>query len=230
MQEVEEDGVRFRLCQSQRHPDTVYTISDWGTAESMVTCKMSFYGNLCKHEVKALLMDGFTQTDIVISLGRKFGSAVGGALISSSHPQHQFDLNTVTAEEQLTTEPDFHFPFSFEGDSFYMSHLLIGCKKAVEDVLNMRAQIQNGTWTHVDLSSKSWHERMHEDYRKRPSNQTRPVAERDCAVPFQRTVQAPSVALDNVFDAEALQFVLGGRPDTSKRKKKRKVLFAPVRE
>ncbi|KAL3681638.1 hypothetical protein R1sor_024594 [Riccia sorocarpa] len=220
MQEVEEDGVRFRLCQSQRNPNTVYTISDWGTAESKCTCKMSFYGNLCKHEVRALLMDGFTQTDIVTSLGRKFGSAVGGALISSSHPQHQFDLNTVTAEEQLTTEPDFHFPFSMsadtmtdsdsvhagtsvsvddvlreitncstavEGDSFYMSHLLIGCKKAVEDVLNMRAQIQNGTWTHVDLSSKvphplatsgdtnastelmrkkSWHERMHEDYRK----------------------------------------------------------------
>ncbi|KAL3686359.1 hypothetical protein R1sor_008933 [Riccia sorocarpa] len=109
---VEVDGLQMRLFQSLSNPDTCYTVMDWKTKESRCTCTVSAMGNLCKHEVKSLLMDGVTETEIVKTLGRRAGTNYGGADTLSLNREVPLDLNTEPADVILSEEPEFCFPFN----------------------------------------------------------------------------------------------------------------------
>ncbi|KAL3690905.1 hypothetical protein R1sor_004556 [Riccia sorocarpa] len=169
MQTVESDGVLFRVCQSQKSPGVFYTVSDWGSTNSKCTCPHSSLGNLCKHEVKAMLMDGYSETQILLAFGRKCGSVVEGLV-----------QGQLTSTSEVEEDTSFHFPFAcqeeapaateepkicvetiltvfknfeknVEGDSFYLSHLLIHVKESVEEVLSMKARLETNTSVHEDL-------------------------------------------------------------------------------
>ncbi|KAL3677032.1 hypothetical protein R1sor_026980 [Riccia sorocarpa] len=211
-------------------------------------------------KVKALLMDGITETEIVKSLGRKYGSEAGGSI--NLERDGGFSLNLHGSDDQLPEDPTFHFPFSMqtanesteeaptmvedilkeiqtfsdnvEGDSFYLSHLLIRCKDAIQDVSNMRARILEGTWSTMDVTRaiphpieveatdnstelnrrKGWYEHMMEDYGKNE-------VEQDIAIPLERATKEQHVTMNQTFDAEALQHLLGGNGTDPKGKKRK---------
>ncbi|KAL3679099.1 hypothetical protein R1sor_022055 [Riccia sorocarpa] len=81
-----------------------------------MTCNVSAMGNLGKHEVKCLLMDGVIETKIVKTLGRKARSNSGSHenLSVNQYCQLPLDLNTEPCEEELLDEPQFYFPFSMD--------------------------------------------------------------------------------------------------------------------
>ncbi|KAL3684714.1 hypothetical protein R1sor_002736 [Riccia sorocarpa] len=182
---LEVDNIRVRVCQSSSKPGVFYTITDWGTPDSRCTCQMASEGNLCKHEVKALLMDGVTETEIVQTMGRKFGSVAGGRNklphVQFSSPSSVMDGDQ---ELQLPQEPTFHFPFAVEeevpatstattiedilsevrkfgvkveGDDFFIQELFFRCKGAIQEVLNSRAKRQLNLDVHDQLACKVPH-------------------------------------------------------------------------
>ncbi|KAL2612894.1 hypothetical protein R1flu_024586 [Riccia fluitans] len=64
------------------------------------------------HEVKALFMDGVTETEIVKTMGRKFGSLVGRRANLPNHPAGVQKIVIDDGKElELPEEPSFHFPF-----------------------------------------------------------------------------------------------------------------------
>ncbi|KAL3683486.1 hypothetical protein R1sor_001508 [Riccia sorocarpa] len=114
---TELDGSKVRVFQSSSKPDTCYTVMDWTTKDSRCTCSMSAAGNVCKHEVKAMFMDGITETEIVKTLGRKAGSSSGGVENLSVNQELPLDLNADPADLFVPDEPEFHFPFDMNNDS-----------------------------------------------------------------------------------------------------------------
>ncbi|KAL3697949.1 hypothetical protein R1sor_012025 [Riccia sorocarpa] len=136
-------------------------------------------------QVKALLMDGVTETEIVRTMGRKFDSVAGGRNklphVQSSSPSSVMDGDQ---ELQLPQEPTFHFPFAVEeempatstatttedilsevrkfgvnveGDDFFIQEVFIRCKGAIQEVLNSRAKRQLNLDLHDQLACKVPH-------------------------------------------------------------------------
>ncbi|KAL3680764.1 hypothetical protein R1sor_023720 [Riccia sorocarpa] len=108
---IEVNGVKVKVFESVK-PDMFHTVMDWGSKESSCSCSMNAMGNLCKHEVKALLMDGVTETEIVKTLGRKAGTSAGGMKNLSLNRVLPLDLNAEPTNQALLEEPQFRFPFA----------------------------------------------------------------------------------------------------------------------
>ncbi|KAL3698676.1 hypothetical protein R1sor_012752 [Riccia sorocarpa] len=184
-------------------------------AKSILDCYMQIVEE-GGFKVKALLMDGITETEIVKSLGRKYGSEVGGSI--NLERDGGFSLNLHGSEDQLLEDPTFHFP----------------CRDAIQDVSNMRARILEGTWSTMDVTraiphpieveatdnstelnrKKRWYERMMEGYGKNE-------VEQDIAIPLERATKEQHVTMNQTFDAEALQHLLGGNGADPKGKKRK---------
>ncbi|KAL3692757.1 hypothetical protein R1sor_006408 [Riccia sorocarpa] len=274
VQWTEIDGTLVRTCQSQSKPGGFYIISERDSGVPRCTCSQSSLGNLCKHEVKVLMMDGVSETQIVKSLGRKFGSEVGGL----QNLRHQVQVASGSSSDPVPEEPEFHFPFEMEEDSpidqeaavatediikeinkfadkverdpFYLSHFLVRCREASEQVLNMKANLENNTGIHEEVirtiphpfeptpdvestsrleRKKGWFERMMEEHTRKPNEVRSDEQSKDVAIPLERTSKPVHVSLNCEFDGDALEYLLGGDKDASaeQKKRKRKALKVP---
>ncbi|KAL3698075.1 hypothetical protein R1sor_012151 [Riccia sorocarpa] len=208
-----------------------------------------------------MLLDGVTETEIVLAWGHKFGSQVQGLENLQS---------TRTVDAELQQEQELHFPFGEQipleteeapttvtdilseitnfsdkvgNDPLLLSHVLIRCKEVIQDVLNMRAKKQTGTWVQDDVAAKtphplevcsdstdantlarkkSWFEKMMESYQKKGRPTVADNSGEDGATPLERAVKIPFTPFNQQFDAEALTQVLGVTNDVASRGKRRK--------
>ncbi|KAL3699139.1 hypothetical protein R1sor_017161 [Riccia sorocarpa] len=123
--------------------------------------------------VKAVFLDGLSETEIMHAFGRKCGSSLGGP----RQLQH-----TSVEDAEAPEDPTFHFPFAHNedntelgvpnvvnvstiieeikcfdtkvgGDNTFLSHLLIRVKEAVKNVLDMKTKYVTNTKIREDLTS-----------------------------------------------------------------------------
>ncbi|KAL3697329.1 hypothetical protein R1sor_011405 [Riccia sorocarpa] len=236
---VELDGTIVRVFTSNSNPDTSYTVIGWATVDSRCTCS-----NECCRQCSWTCI---TETEIVKTLGRKAGSRAGGAENLTVNRELPLDLNEDPRDLDVPEEPQFHFPFDMNVDTFAGAALQQEEEQTtVEDII-AEAQRETNT-TAVDTSAlkvpnplqsaaigttateltrtKGWHEQMMDDYRNKSRKVQASQTEENRAVPLERIVKQKWPTFNEQFDGDALVSMLGQNKENSVPKKRRRTTVA----
>ncbi|KAL3676776.1 hypothetical protein R1sor_026724 [Riccia sorocarpa] len=154
-------------------------------------------------------MDGVTETEIVLTMGTKFGSVAGGKIdLSNVHSDFPSTVMDGDLEVHLPDEPTFHFPICRRGAKRQMN-------------LDTHEHESNKVPHPLDLNrvdpeaaninrKKGWCEKITDMYSAKHNRKDGITQEEiDVAQPLERPPRVPYQSLDSYFDGAALVATLG---------------------
>ncbi|KAL3677201.1 hypothetical protein R1sor_027149 [Riccia sorocarpa] len=102
-------GKNVGFVKSQTNPEKVHEIVSFDTELAACTCPQATQGNICKHQIKCLLMQGHTEADLLHRLGTRLGTVDGG--LSPAEPDNEvtgdvLDLDDVLDMNEISPSED----------------------------------------------------------------------------------------------------------------------------
>ncbi|KAL3691667.1 hypothetical protein R1sor_005318 [Riccia sorocarpa] len=80
----DQNGTKLCLVRSESKPSCLHQVCGWDTDICSCTCGFSIQGNVCKHQIKCLLVAGYSEVELLHMLGVKWGTDAGE--LENVHP------------------------------------------------------------------------------------------------------------------------------------------------
>ncbi|KAL3701153.1 hypothetical protein R1sor_019175 [Riccia sorocarpa] len=72
------DGKEVAWVRSGSDPSRIHEVVGWNSDKGGCSCGWAVQGNVCKHQIKVLLLAGYTELELLKKLGIKYGTVAGG--------------------------------------------------------------------------------------------------------------------------------------------------------
>ncbi|KAL3696718.1 hypothetical protein R1sor_010794 [Riccia sorocarpa] len=94
------------FVRSVSNPDKVHEIVGFDTDTAACTCPQGTQGNICKHQIKCLLLQGHTETSLQRRLGSSMGTISGGLTELSEEPSDPAEVSCSEGDTEDEQEGD----------------------------------------------------------------------------------------------------------------------------
>ncbi|KAL3687890.1 hypothetical protein R1sor_014199 [Riccia sorocarpa] len=101
------DGKEVVWIRSVSDPSRIHEVVGWNSDKGGCTCGWAVQGNVCKHQIKILLMAGYTEMELLSKLGIKYGTVSGG-FDNLVHTVDMTEADALNMEIPESNEPNEH--------------------------------------------------------------------------------------------------------------------------
>ncbi|KAL3679156.1 hypothetical protein R1sor_022112 [Riccia sorocarpa] len=101
------DGKEVAWIRSVSDPSRIHEVVGWNSDKGGCTCGWAVQGNVCKHQIKILLMAGYTEMELLSKLGIKYGTISGG-FDNLVHTVDMTEADALNMEILESNDPNEH--------------------------------------------------------------------------------------------------------------------------